>query len=195
MSSKIKFLIAFIIFAVIMGAIAIIITSNLNEANDTDVEHSKNTDEATDATDRQKELAPDFEMVDCDGNRIKLSDMRGKPVVLNFWASWCGPCKSEMPDFEEAYKEYGDDITFMIVNLTDGKNETVDTAQAFIDSQGYTFPVYFDTDSNGAAAYGVSSIPVTYFIDAKGYLVAYGRGALNRETLQSGIDMLINQLG
>ena len=84
MSSKIKFLIAFIIFAVIMGAIAIIITSNLNEANDADVEHSKNTDEATDATDRQKELAPDFEMVDRDGNRIKLSDMRGKPVVLNF---------------------------------------------------------------------------------------------------------------
>lgn len=192
MSSKIKFLIAFIIFAVIMGAIAIIITSNLNEANDADVEHSKTTDEATDATDRQKELAPDFEMVDRDGNRIKLSDMRGKPVVLNFWASWCGPCKSEMPDFEEAYKEYGDDITFMIVNLTDGKNETVDTAQAFIDSQGYTFPVYFDTDSNGAAAYGVSSIPVTYFIDAKGYLVAYGRGALNSETLKSGIDMLIN---
>ena len=192
MSSKIKFLIAFIIFAVIMGAIAIIITSNLNEANDADVEHSKNTDEATDATDRQKELAPDFEMVDRDGNRIKLSDMRGKPVVLNFWASWCGPCKSEMPDFEEAYKEYGDDITFMIVNLTDGKNETVDTAQAFIDSQGYTFPVYFDTDSNGAAAYGVSSIPVTYFIDAQGYLVAYGRGALNGETLKSGIDMLIN---
>ena len=192
MSSKIKFLIAFIIFAVIMGAIAIIITSNLNEANDADVEHSKNTDEATDATDRQKELAPDIEMVDRDGNRIKLSDMRGKPVVLNFWASWCGPCKSEMPDFEEAYKEYGDDITFMIVNLTDGKNETVDTAQAFIDSQGYTFPVYFDTDSNGAAAYGVSSIPVTYFIDAQGYLVAYGRGALNGETLKSGIDMLIN---
>ena len=192
MSSKIKFLIAFIIFAVIMGAIAIIITSNLNEANDADVEHSKNTDEATDATDRQKELAPDFEMVDRDGNRIKLSDMRGKPVVLNFWASWCGPCKSEMPDFEEAYKEYGGDITFMIVNLTDGKNETVDTAQAFIDSQGYTFPVYFDTDSNGAAAYGVSSIPVTYFIDAQGYLVAYGRGALNSETLKSGIDMLIN---
>lgn len=192
MSSKIKFLIAFIIFAVIMGAIAIIITSNLNEANDADVEHSKNTDEATDATDRQKELAPDFEMVDRDGNRIKLSDMRGKPVVLNFWASWCGPCKSEMPDFEEAYKVYGDDITFMIVNLTDGKNETVDTAQAFIDSQGYTFPVYFDTDSNGAAAYGVSSIPVTYFIDAQGYLVAYGRGALNSETLKSGIDMLIN---
>ena len=91
-----------------MGAIAIIITSNLNEANDADVEHSKNTDEATDATDRQKELAPDFEMVDRDGNRIKLSDMRGKPVVLNFWASWCGPCKSEMPDFEEAYKEKGD---------------------------------------------------------------------------------------
>ena len=192
MSSKIKFLIAFIIFAVIMGAIAIIITSNLNEANDADVEHSKNTDEATDATDRQKELAPDFEMVDRDGNRIKLSDMRGKPVVLNFWASWCGPCKSEMPDFEEAYKEYGGDITFMKVNLTDGKNETVDTAQAFIDSQGYTFPVYFDTDSNGAAAYGVSSIPVTYFIDAQGYLVAYGRGALNGETLKSGIDMLIN---
>jgi len=193
MSPKIKFLIAIIIFAVIMAAVAIVITDNRYENSDADILTSETTDKATDeVTDAPKDLAPDFEMVDRDGNRIKLSDMRGKPVVLNFWASWCGPCKSEMPDFEEAYKEYGDDITFMIVNLTDGKNETVDTAQAFIDSQGYTFPVYFDTDSNGAAAYGVSSIPVTYFIDAQGYLVAYGQGALNSETLKSGIDMLIN---
>ncbi|MBR4072124.1 MAG: TlpA family protein disulfide reductase [Clostridia bacterium] len=188
MSNKIKFLIALIIFAVIMGTVAIIITQHLNSENS----DSASSDTTDTTTDEQKDMAPDFEMTDKDGNKIKLSDMRGKPVVLNFWASWCGPCKSEMPDFEEAYKEYGDDITFMIVNLTDGKNETVDTAQNFIDSQGYTFPVYFDTDSKGAAAYGVSSIPVTYFIDAQGYLVAYGRGALNSETLKSGIDMLIN---
>lgn len=188
MQGKYKFLIAIIIFALVLGAAAIIITKIPSD----DDQPPKAPDETSGQSKEEKQLAPDFEMIDRQGNRIKLSDMRGKPVILNFWASWCGPCKSEMPDFEEAYKEYGEDICFMMVNLTDGKNETIEVAADFVDGQGYTFPLYFDTESKGASAYGISSIPVTYFIDAEGYLVAYGRGALNAETLKSGIDMLIN---
>ncbi len=191
MSSKIKFWVILIAVTIILGIGAIVITKHFNENTSTEQPESTYDESTSDETEVPKELAPDFAVVDKNGNKIKLSDMKGKPVVLNFWASWCGPCKSEMPDFEEAYKEYGDEITFMMVNLTDGNRETIDTAQNFIDGQGYTFPVYFDTESNGAAAYGVNSIPVTYFIDAEGYLVAYGRGALDADTLQSGIDMLI----
>ena len=135
--------------------------------------------------------APDFTVYDTDGNAYKLSDFEGKPVILNFWASWCGPCKSEMPDFEEKYQEYGDTIQFLMVNLTDNSQETVETASAFLAGQGYTFPVFYDTDISAAQAYGVYSIPVTYFIDEKGDLVTYGKGALTAATLQRGIDILL----
>ena len=84
--------------------------------------------------------APDFTVLDTDGQEVRLSDMQGTPVVLNFWASWCPPCKSEMPDFEEASKTYEGKVAFMMVNLTDGGRETVDTAKAYIEEQGYTSP-------------------------------------------------------
>ena len=134
-------------------------------------------------------LAPDFTVEDMDGNKYKLSDFRGKPVIVNFWASWCGPCKMEMPDFDELYKEYGEKINFLMVNMTDGQQETKDKAWSHISASGYTFPVYYDTEMEAAYAYGVSSIPATYFIDSEGYPVVYGVGALDKETLLTGIKM------
>ena len=142
-------------------------------------------------TEQKLQAAPDFTVYDLDGNAHKLSDFRGKPVVLNFWASWCGPCKSEMPDFEEKYLEYGEKVHFVLVNLTDGVQETVTSASAFIEKQGYTFPVYYDTDLDAAMKYGVNAVPVTYFIDASGNFVTYRQGALSADVLQIGIDLLL----
>ena len=151
------------------------------------------TDETQQPTHDQPQdfTAPDFTVVDLAGKEHKLSDFVGKPIVLNFWASWCGPCKSEMPDFQKAYETYGDRIHFVMVNLTDGSGETVKTATDFIASAGYTFPVYYDTLSDAAMTYGVNAVPVTYFIDSSGQLIAYGQGALDAATLQSGIDMIL----
>ena len=137
------------------------------------------------------DLAPDFTVYDREGNAYALSDFRGQKVIVNFWASWCGPCKSEMPDFQDKFLEYGDEIQFLMVNLTDGYQETVSSAAGFIDNAGYTFPVYFDTDLSGASAYGVNAVPVTYFIDERGVMIAYGKGAMSADVLQRGIDMLI----
>ena len=143
------------------------------------------------AAETRTDLAPDFTLYDIDGNTFKLSDFRGKPVVLNFWASWCGPCKAEMPDFEEACKNYGEEVQFLMVNLTDGSSETVETASAYIAQQGYTFPVYYDVAMEGAAGYSVYAIPVTYFIDAEGSLRATHEGMMNADALEGNIAALL----
>lgn len=161
-----------------------------NETESEETEDSQTSSEETDSGENAAETAPDFTMTNASGEEVKLSDFFDKPVVLNFWASWCGPCKSEMPHFEDAYQKYGEDINFVIVNLTDGARETVENASDFIEEQGYTFPLYFDTNTEGAMTYGTYSIPVTYFIGADGVPVAQANGALDAATLQKGLDMI-----
>lgn len=141
----------------------------------------------------EKIVAPDFTVYDIEGNPVHLSDFKGKPVVLNFWASWCGPCKMEMPDFNEKYLELGEDINFIMVNSTDGSRETVEIASEFIKSTGYSFPVYYDNDSDASMKYGVYSLPTTFFIDADGNFVTYATGAISGDILQKGIDMIYSK--
>ena len=148
------------------------------------------TEDAED-TEPVKTPAPDFTVYDIDGNEVHLSDYVGKPIVLNFWASWCGPCQMEMPDFHEKYLELGQDVHFLMVNMTDGSRETVDSASAFIDKNAYGFPVFYDTAVDAARTYGVYSLPTTYFINAKGQAIAQATGTINAETLQRGIDMIM----
>ena len=129
-------------------------------------------------------LAPDFTVVDGEGTSVTLSEQRGKPVVVNLWASWCPPCKAEMPHFEQAYQE-NPDVVFMMVNLA--VSDRREDAQSFLDQSGYTFPVYYDLTGQAAAVYNVSSIPMTLFIDASGNLVSYKVGMLNEQELADNI--------
>ena len=140
----------------------------------------------TQPTDPPANIAPDFTMLDMEGNEVTLAEFFGKPIILNFWASWCGPCKMEMPEIQDFYEKYGENIHFLAVSVDD----SVDTAKAFIETEGYTFPVYFDTTSMGAYTYGASSIPLTFFIDAEGNLTAYYMGAMSADILQQGVDMI-----
>ncbi len=137
------------------------------------------------------ETAPDFTVYDADGNAVSLSDYLGTPVVLNFWASWCGPCRSEMGDIDAAYAEYGNEVAFLIVNLTDGSRETQSSAQRYIDGEGYAFAPLFDLESDAASAYSVRSIPASYFIGADGGIVSTYRGAMSADALESGIAGII----
>ena len=132
---------------------------------------------------------PDFTVSDGNGNSVKLSDYTGKPVVLNFWASWCGPCKSEMPEFQEVYEEMGDQVQFLMVNSTTSES-TIENAKSFVWDNGYTFPVLYDTRAEAVTVFGIDAFPTTFFLNKTGEPVAYVVGAINRETLLKGIDMI-----
>ena len=155
----------------------------------------------TDAPDTPADTAPeknpnqalDFTIQDWEGNMVKLSDFFGKPIVLNFWASWCPPCKAELPDFDDACKKYDGEVVFLMVNMTDNQMETVEVAKDFIKTYGYDFPVYFDVDYQAAMVYGVRSIPQTYFINAEGEAVATATGMISAAQLEQGIGMIYSE--
>lgn len=136
--------------------------------------------------------APDFTMEDAQGNSVSLADLiaDGKPIVLNFWASWCGPCKSEMPEFNQVFEELGEEIQFVMVDLADGQRETKEDGMAYVEAQGFTFPVYYDTLQDGAETYGIYSIPTSLFIDKAGNIVTGVQGAIDEATLRKAIEMI-----
>lgn len=144
-----------------------------------------------DKVEKEKQKAPDFEVVSENGEIVKLSDNIGKPVVINFWATWCGPCRVELPAFENMYKKYHDKVEFMMVNLTDGMREKKEDVKEFISENNYSFPVFYDTNQNAANAYNITSIPVTVFIDADGNIENYRVGGLRENKLKEYIEELL----
>jgi thiol-disulfide isomerase/thioredoxin len=136
--------------------------------------------------------APDFTMTDIDGTRVTLSSLiaKGKPIVLNFWASWCPPCREEMPEFNEVYKEIGGEVQFIMLDLADGQRETVQKGAQYVKDQGFSFPVYFDTEKEAALAYGIRFIPTTVLIKINGYIENGAQGSIDGETLRKGIGLI-----
>ena len=139
----------------------------------------------------EEEKAPDFTVFDSEGNEVSLSDNIGKQVIINFWASWCSPCKTELPYFNSAYEEYKDDIVFMMINLTDGLSETTEKVKDFISENEYSFPVYYDTESSAASAYETMYIPLTVFINEKGEVEDSHVGMMSEAALYNYIDQLL----
>lgn len=133
---------------------------------------------------------PDFPIVNTDGQTVQLSDFFGKPIVLNFWASWCSSCRMGMKALQNAYDRYGDEVHFLMVNMTDGARETIATASECIEQEGYTFPVYYDTTGTAALFYSVYSLPTTYFIDENGHYFTRAIGALNDQGLEDVLRLM-----
>ncbi len=136
-------------------------------------------------------LAPDFSFTK-DGTTVKLSDFYGKPTVLNFYCTWCGPCMYEMPFMQSAYERYGSEINFLIVDLL--MSDSVEEVNAMYDENGYTFPKCFDNSAEGYSAYGISFIPKTYFISASGEIVDSHSGNLSdQQSLDAELDSLLGR--
>lgn len=139
-------------------------------------------------------LAPSFELAGWDGNVYRVGGPRDKPLLLNFWASWCGPCHMEAPDLQALHAKYEGKIDLYGVNVT-----TLDTRtgiRAFIDEYGITFPIPLDeTGEVSAKLYGVTGYPASFLIDRDGVVVDAVFGLINRETLSRQIDRLLKESG
>lgn len=194
MNKKVKAILGVAIFAVLIAAAAFAYgrLSDIAPAPDNLAPIVPDNPEQTspdDPAEYERPEAPDFTMLDQDGNEVRLSDFFGKPVVLNFWATWCPSCVQESPYFESIYREMGGEIHIVKVNLLDGQRETRAEVDRFMADNEYTFPIYFDVTGEAAGAYGIHFIPVTFFIDADGRLAARAQGAVDEQALRDGIDM------
>lgn len=145
-------------------------------------------------TDNQQEPAEinlmkdyDFELEDLNGNKISLSSLKGKKIFLNFWATWCPPCKAEMPDIEKLYQETKDtDLVILAVNVGEDKK----TVQDFIADNKYNFPVLLDVKGEVSQLYQVTGIPTSYFIDTEGYLDDGVSGGIPLESMREYVNKL-----
>lgn len=187
MKNKVKWITAAVLLVAIIAAAAVLYqTLGKNYGGSNLMQRSETQDNTAE---ENEYAAPDFTVLDNTGREVRLSDYRGKPVVLNFWATWCYYCKVEMPDFDKAFEKYPD-VQFLMVNATDGVQETMESAKKYIEQEGFGFDVFFDTKLEAVNAYYVTGFPSTFFIDEDGNLVTRGSGMLDFETLEKGIKMI-----
>jgi len=129
------------------------------------------------------ETAPDFEAVDFDGRQVKLSDFKGKPLLLNFWATWCPPCLKELPEFQRFFDEHNEDVNIVAVNLTTSERSVLHVKN-FVLEKKLTFPVYLDEDGLAAQKYLVRYIPTSYFLDENLKILEVHVGPLTYEQIK-----------
>jgi cytochrome c biogenesis protein CcmG, thiol:disulfide interchange protein DsbE len=135
--------------------------------------------------------APDFKLDTLQGGSMQLSALRGKPVLVSLWASWCPPCKAEMPAFEKVYRQYGDQgFTILAVNASNQDSQA--DAQAFVQANDLTFPILLDTQGRVSQLYDLRSLPTSFFIDRDGVIreIVVG-GPLSQAGLQIRVERLL----
>jgi len=190
-----------VLFWVLMIILVLVIANNFynkykSNANiDSKLEElPKATPSAAEKEDEKADpIAPDFTLKDIQGNTVKLSDYKGKVVFLNFWASWCPPCKSEIPDFNKASEELnkGSDAVILAINATNGYNgETPDRVKKFVKDNNITMKVLLDEKDDASMLYGVSSLPTTFVIRKDGTVYGYQVGPMSHKKIME----LVNEL-
>lgn len=129
--------------------------------------------------------APEFELNGFDSTSYSLAQLKGKPVLINFWASWCGPCRKEAPEFVSLYRKYKDKIEFYAVNAT--SDDTIEGASSFVKEYQLPFPVLLDEKGDVSQLFKVRSYPTTFFVDGKGTIVSINLGIVSPDSLEQTI--------
>lgn len=137
----------------------------------------------TSQPEREVIMAPEFTLTSSTGEAISLSDYRGKIVYLNFWTTWCEYCLEEMPDFQEAYEKYGDDLQILLVNVTTDENTDRAGVIKWYEQFDYTMPMVLDEDGDVTSQFTIPGYPTTYFIDRDGSVIAYYPGLMSTELI------------
>lgn len=166
-------------------------TETQEEATETEAE----PEEEEEAAEEVKTIpAIDFTLKDQYGNTHTLSDYKGKTVFLNFWATWCSPCRAEMPDIQKLYEEFQqEDVVILGVAAPNlGKEQSEEGIRTFLEENGYTYPVVMDTDAEAFQAYGINSFPTTFMIDKDGNVFGYIPGQLSEETMRDIIRQTVD---
>ncbi len=135
-------------------------------------------------------LAPKFSLTGLDGKVYSMEALQGKPVVINFWASWCGPCRLEAPELVRLYEKYGSKVEIYAVNVT--INDQIENAKAFAEQYGFTFPVLLDKEGEVSGKYGINPIPATFYVNREGVIVDKVIGLVDGQTMESKFQKLIN---
>lgn len=149
---------------------------------------SENEIDVDEEEDKEEEpiIAPDFELEDLSGNKVKLSSLQGKKVIINFWATWCGLCVKEMPDLMKLQEEYKEDLVVIYLNVGESKKDVV----KFIEKEKLSGMILLDTDSIVASTYGVRSFPSTLALNEKGEVVAAKVGMMEYEKMVQMYEMI-----
>ncbi|QHA90835.1 redoxin domain-containing protein [Bacillus sp. N1-1] len=136
--------------------------------------------ESNDVGINKGQIAPNFKLQTLNGEAVQLSDYKGKRVIVNFWATWCPPCRAEIPDFQKLYEKK--DVEILAVNLTETE-ESTEGVEGFVKEFGMTFPVVMDVNSDVSNTYQVSAYPTSYMIDSNGRIQFVAMGALNYDLM------------
>ena len=135
-------------------------------------------------------MAPDFTLETMSGTQMSLSDFRGQPVLVNFWASWCPPCRSEMPGMEKVYQELQDQ-GFVVLAINVAHQDTPSDAAYFVETQGFSFPILLDKEGFASQQYQLRSLPTSFIIDKDGIIQHINLGAISEAALQARIEGLL----
>ncbi|MHA6258498.1 redoxin domain-containing protein [Sporosarcina sp. CAU 1771] len=184
-----------VIIALIIGTLVVMtVKSNLETAKPIDkvVVGSASTTNEYEFGLETGNTPPDFELSTLTGDKIKLSDYKGKKVILNFWASWCAPCKAEMPHMQNYYAKYKDsaNVEIIAVNLTTAERSGIAGIEKFVDEYGLTFPIPLDSDGEVMNLYRIVPIPTTYMISTDGKIKHKFIGPMDEKMIKEFVESL-----